>query len=128
MHTAVRIWAHLATRISVTLCRMALRSTSLVNASRSQPPEHGRVARKNTGPSKNSRVKPIQLYAHKGFPLFSRIVAQPPPSLFCCPWPPSHHPSSLTSVYLVPVTHLFPSSTPFWPYGTHPFFPHTQTI
>ena len=31
-----------------------------------------------------------------------RIVAQPPPSFLCCPRPPSHHPSSLTSVYLVP--------------------------
>ena len=29
------------------------------------------------------------------------IVAQPPSSFPCCPRPPSHHPSNLTSVYLV---------------------------
>ena len=38
------------------------------------------------------------------------------------PRPPSHHPSSLTSVSLVPALHLLPPSTPFWQYGTHPFF------
>ena len=32
VHTALRIWAHLATRISVTLGNMALQSTSEVNA------------------------------------------------------------------------------------------------
>ena len=37
-------------------------------------------------------------------------------------------PSNLTSVYLVPVLHLLSPQTPFWPYGTHPFFPHAQTI
>ena len=58
----------------------------------------------------------------------SHIAAQRPPSLFYCPRPPSHHISCLTSVYLVPVLHLLPPSTPFWPYGTHPFFPHAQTI
>ena len=36
----------------------------------------------------------------------SRIVAQPPPSFLCCPRPPSHHPSSLTSVFLVPGLHF----------------------
>ena len=46
----------------------------------------------------------------------SRIVAQPPPSFLCCPWPASHNPSSPTSVYLVPALHLL-SSTPFWPYA-----------
>ena len=58
----------------------------------------------------------------------SRINAQPPPSFLYCPRPPSHHPSSLTSVSLVPVLHLLPPSTSLWPYGTHPFFPHAQTI
>ena len=52
----------------------------------------------------------------------SRIDAQPPPSFHCCPRPPSHHPSSLTSVSLVPSLNLLPPSKPFWPYGTHPFF------
>ena len=39
------------------------------------------------------------------------IDAQPPPSFLCCPRPPSHHPSSLTSVSLVPALHLLPHST-----------------
>ena len=34
----------------------------------------------------------------------------------------------LTSVSLAPAIHLLPPSTPFWPYGTPPFFPHPQTI
>ena len=58
----------------------------------------------------------------------SRIEAQPPPSFLCCPRPPSHHPSSRTSVSLILALHLLPLSTPFWPYDTHPFFPHAQTI
>ena len=57
-----------------------------------------------------------------------RYFAQFSPSLFYCPRPPSHHPSSITSVSLVPAFHLLPQSIPFWPYGTHPFFPHAQTI
>ena len=44
------------------------------------------------------------------------------------PRPPSHHPSSLTSVYLIPDLDLLLPSTPFWPYGTHPCFPHAKTI
>ena len=36
----------------------------------------------------------------------SRIDVQPPPSFLCCPRPPSHHPSILTSVSLVPALHL----------------------
>ena len=39
-----------------------------------------------------------------------------------------HHPSRITSVSLVPDLRLLPPSTPFWPYGTHTFFPHAQTI
>ena len=45
-----------------------------------------------------------------------------------CTKPPSQHPSSITSVFLVPTLHLLPPSTPFWPYGTHPFFLHAPTI
>ena len=56
MHTTVRIWEHLATRISVTLGIMALRSTSLVNAARTDPVHCYRVFFKQqeqdaTGPS-----------------------------------------------------------------------------
>ena len=47
---------------------------------------------------------------------------------FIAQGPPSHHPSSLSSVFLVPALHLLPPSTPFWPYGTHPFFTHALTI
>ena len=58
----------------------------------------------------------------------SRIDAQLPASFLCCPRPPSHHPSSLTSVSLIPALHLLPPSTPFWPYDTHTFFPNAQII
>ena len=58
----------------------------------------------------------------------SRIEVQPPPSFICCPRPPSHHPSSITSVSIVPALHLLPLSIPFWPYDNHPFFPHAKTI
>ena len=51
----------------------------------------------------------------------SRIVAQPPPSFLCCLTPLSHHPSSLTSVSLLPIPHWLQPSTLFWPYGNHPF-------
>ena len=54
----------------------------------------------------------------------SRIASQPPPSFLCYQRPISHHPSSLTSISHVPALHLLPPSTPFWIYGTHPFFPH----
>ena len=56
------------------------------------------------------------------------IDAQPPLPFLCCPRPPSHHPSSLTSVSLIPTLHLLSPSILFWPYDTHPFFPHAQTI
>ena len=59
---------------------------------------------------------------------FSLIVEQPSPSFLYCPRPPSHHPSSPTSVSLVPALHLLPPSIAFWQYGTHPYFPHAQTI
>ena len=35
---------------------------------------------------------------------------------------------SLTSVTLVPGPHILRRSTPFWPYGNHPFFPHAHTF
>ena len=54
--------------------------------------------------------------------------AQPPPSFLCCPTPSSQNPFRLTLVSLDPPLYLFPPSTPFWPYGNHPFFPHAQTI
>ena len=56
------------------------------------------------------------------------IVAQPPLSFLCCPRRPSHHPSRLTLVYLVPAFHLLPPWIPFWPFSTQPFFLHAQTI
>ena len=59
---------------------------------------------------------------------FLLIVAQLPPSFHCCPRSPSHHPSSITSVYLVRDLLLLPPSTPLWSYSTHTFFPHVQTI
>ena len=37
-----------------------------------------------------------------------------------CPRPHSNHPPSVSSISLVPI--------PFWPYDTHPFFPHAKTI
>ena len=57
-----------------------------------------------------------------------RSFVQPPPLFLCCLRPPSHHPSSLTSVSLVPGLHWLRPSLPFWPYGTHSLFPHSQTI
>ena len=57
-----------------------------------------------------------------------RINAQSPPSFLCCPMPPSHHPSRIISVSLVPALHLFLPSSPFRPYDTHPFIPQAQTI
>ena len=48
--------------------------------------------------------------------------------ILCCRRPPSHHPSSLTSVSLVPALHLLLPSKPFWPNDTRPFFQHAQTI
>ena len=56
------------------------------------------------------------------------MVIETPELFLCRPRPPSHHPSILTSVSLVPCLHLLRPSSPFWPYGTHPFFPHSQTI
>ena len=38
------------------------------------------------------------------------------------------HASRLTSVSFIFAIHLLPPSTLFWPYGTHPFFPHAQTV
>ena len=85
---------------------------------------------KNKGPSKNGHMKLIQLHMYRALHSFRSFAAltRSLPRYSCCPRPPSHHPSSLTSVSLVPALRLLPSTTPFWPYGTHPFFPHAQTI
>ena len=56
------------------------------------------------------------------------FVTLPPPLFLCCPRPPSHHPSSLISVYLLPALHLLLLSTPFWEHEALPFLPHAQTI
>ena len=67
---------------------------------------------------------------YQGSPLFRSFTHSRGAStvILRCSRPPSHHSSSLTSVSLVRVIHLLPPSTPFWPYGSHPFFPHAQTI
>ena len=90
----------------------------------------GGLSERTQGRAKWPRETHFVTYAPGLYTLsyLSRIDAQLPPSFLCCPRPPSHHPFSLTSVYLAPVLHLLPPSTPFWPYGTHPFFPHAQTI
>ena len=94
------------------------------------PPKHGRAVQKNTVPSKKGRETHSVTYVPGHSILFDlqHIVVQPPPSFLCCARPPSHNPSSLTSVSLVPVPHLLLPPTPFWPYGTHPLFQHAQTI
>ena len=48
----------------------------------------------------------FQLHMHLGSPLIQIFCAQPPQSFFCCRRPPSHHPSSLTSIYRLPGLHL----------------------
>ena len=75
----------------------------------------------------NGGVKFIQLHIHQASPLFhflheaSAVIPLLPKASFT-PF------ISLTSVYLVLDLHLLPPSTPFWPYGSHPFFPHAQII
>ena len=72
-------------------------------------PEHGRAVRKNTRESKNGRMKLIQLHMYQGSPLFPilhDLSRTHHVHSVCCPWPPSHHPSSLTAVPLVPARHL----------------------
>ena len=61
------------------------------------------------------------------FSYLSRIAAQPQPSFLCFSRTPPHQPSSPTSVYLVPALYVHPPSTPFLPFGTHPFFPDANT-
>ena len=72
--------------------------------------------------SKNGSVKLFQLHKNQGSPLFPifRSTSTVIPLVL--------NPSSLISVSLVPDLHLLPPSAPFWPYGTHPFFQHIQTI
>ena len=103
-----------------------------VTASHPSPvitPEHGRAVRKNTGPSKNGSVKLIQLYMYQGSPLFSILRAL---SRIIHVIPLLHKATFNQSVQPnigLPRTrpHLLPSSTPFRPCGTRPFFQHAQT-
>ena len=91
-----------------------------VTASHSSPgynhQSKGRRSERTQGKaSKCPRETHFVTYA-SGLPTLSylsHIVAQPPPSFLCCSRPPSHHPSSLTSVSLIPALHLLPPSTPF---------------
>ena len=103
-----------------------------VTASHPSPVENHQS---NGGQSERQRAKKKWLcethsvtYVLGTFSNLLRIDEQPPPSFLCCPRLASHHPSSLTSVSIVLALHLLPPSTPFWPYGTHPFFPHALTI
>ena len=66
-------------------------------------------------------------YAHElsALSCLLRIILQPPLSFPCCPRPPSHHPSSLTSVYLIPAPSTSTINTLL---STHLFFPYAQTI
>ena len=66
----------------------------------------------------------ISTRALHSFRSFARWRSQPPPAYLCCPRPPSHQTSSLTSVSQVTALQFLPQSRPFWPYGTHPFFQH----
>ena len=58
--------------------------------------------------SKNYRLTLDHPHIRKGSQLLPML---PPPSSLCCPRPPSHHPSNLTSFYPVPAFHLLPPST-----------------
>ena len=114
-----------------------LHSTPTASCTGISPPLHVITTRAREGGPKEHRAKQkwpcethIVTYA-PGLTTHSYllcIVAQPPPSLLCWPRPPSHHPYSLTSVYLICTLQLLPPSTPFLLYGTHPFIPHAQTI
>ena len=95
------------------------------------------TTRAREGGPKEHRVKQIcprethsVTYVPGLFTLFdlSRIDAQPPPSFLCCPRPPSHHPSSPTSVSLVPALTYFRQQHPSGHTVLIPFFPHSQTI
>ena len=73
-------------------------------------------------------MKLNQLHIHQGsslFPIFCRAASTVTPRFPKVTFTPSIH---LTSVYLVLALHILPTSTPFWPYGTHPFLPNAQTV
>ena len=74
------------------------------------PPELGRAAGKNAGPSKNGpKTHIIYICTRPLTPShLSRIVAQPPPPSLCYSRPSSRHPSNLTSVSSEPALHLYP--------------------
>ena len=88
----------------------------------------GGRSERTQGQAKNGSVKLILLHMYQGSPLFPIFRELTPAVAALQARPPSHHPSSLTSVSLVPALHLLPPSTPFWPYGTYPFFILAQTI
>ena len=91
------------------------------------PPEQGRVVRKEQrGQAKMATWNSFSYIIMYQLGLstlsdLSRLDLQPPPSFLYCARPHSHHPSSLTSVSLLPALQLLPPSAPFWPYGTPPF-------
>ena len=106
-----------------------------VTASHSSPGDNhqstGWAVRKNTGTSKNGCLKLIQLLNVPGLSTFSDLRALTRNlhrHSSAVQGHLQHHPSSLTSISLVVAIHLLPPSTPFWPYATHTFFPHAQTI
>ena len=76
----------------------------------------------------NGSVKLIQLHMHQGSVLFPIYCLAAYTDIPLLPKVTFTHPSSLTSVYIVPVLHLLPPSIPVWPYGTHPFFLNAQSI
>ena len=63
------------------------------------------------------------------FPIFRALTRSLHRHSFVSHGHSTPYPSSLTSVGLPrPALHLLPPSTSFWPYDTHTFFPHAQTI
>ena len=81
-------------------------------------------ANKNCDWNSFSNICTRNIHSFLSFPYY-RAASTVIPLL---PRPPSPLPSSLTSAYLISVLHLLLPSTPFWSYGTHPFFPDAQTI
>ena len=70
-------------------------------------------------------LKLIQLHMPQDLPLFSIFRAASTDNALL-PKATFRTSIQVTSVYPVPDLRLFPASTPFWPYGTHPFFPHSH--
>ena len=96
-------------------CRMTLNHLHLHQVSPLLPFFH--VYYLNTFKGDNARLKRWAL----------RLQSYPPSSL-CCPKPPSHHSSNLTSVYPVSDLCLLSHQHPYIKYGTQPFSECVQTI